>query len=491
MPPRRYTREPDAGAGLPHDWDTEREVLGALLQWPEELAEVRRTLAPSDFGRPAAGELYALLCRLADRERYMGLSSVHTSPEWDSEPSRFGGWAEVDGLSMLAPADPALIPKVVQRMLDTTRRRQLIERCRLIETEARDPLRDVGHRLDALGLARVADGPGRLAEVGRSLGWMTPSADWIGTTPAERDYLLHDRPTSQYDALGAGMLPRGNVGLLAAAGGVGKTYALCGLALSLVTGRPWLGWFPVGKSVGGRVALILGEEDAAEVHRRMHIQARAMGLEAHHGAALTGIRVLPGAALSGGLALVDVDPVTRATVATARARELRAYLAAEAEAGGWGWDAVLVDPLSRFAGADTETDNNAATRLVEQLELFTTLPGKPTVIAAHHTRKATEDGPPTLRRPTSAAVVRGSSALVDGARWVGALLAGPDGLATFGVVKSNYAPPPKVDNETGLVLVKPEGGGIRYATKEDIARATRPASSPTADRAVVAASRLA
>lgn len=458
--PRRYVRRP-ADKGLPHDWNTERALLGALLTAPELFAEVRVSVGVDDFHRPAHAHLFEVLCTLADRGAVPDLTIALAEVDRLDAAERVGGIAYVTALPQ-ACASVDLAPRYAQRVAEDAARRRLVLEARRIEADTLEG-KDVGAEFDRLGIPR-GDRAG-------SLPWCSGTA-WLAADPPERAYLLHDKPDEAtirrvgYDALGRGMLPRGKVALLAAPGGVGKTYALCGLALALATGEPWLGRFPVAPGVRGRVALILGEEDAGEVQRRLRAQAEVMELDLRRQAhRLDGIHALPGAGLS--LALVETDLLTRRTVPTERARELLAYLAREAERAGVGWDAVILDPLSRFAGADAETDNAAATRVIEQLERFTKLPGGPTVLAAHHVRKKSDDDPePTLRKPTSAAGVRGSSALVDGARWVARMEAGPESLVTFAVVKSNYAPLPDLGPD-GLVLIRPPArpGGIRAALR--------------------------
>jgi hypothetical protein len=265
------------------------------------------------------------------------------------------------------------------------------------------------------------------------------------------------------------MLPRGKVGILAAAGGVGKTYALCGLALAVVTGRRWLGHFPVGDKCTGRAVLILGEEDPGELQRRLHVQAQAMELGEHEQQAVTGILALPGAAIDT-LALTQPEE-HGGRAATVFAGGLFAHLKQIADETGKGWDVVILDPLSRFAGPDVEKDNSAATRLIQVLEGFTKLPGNPAVIVAHHTSQASRKEGPAELVTAAATAVRGATGLTDGSRWVGtldevAVSAGSNlpGHARFRVVKSNYGrfPPGSL-----LLTRVANGGGLRVATREE------------------------
>lgn len=280
----------------------------------------------------------------------------------------------------------------------------------------------------------------------------------------------------------APMMRRGKVGLLSARGGTGKSAALCGLALAVRTGRPWLqepmragdqgapGFGVDARARGGLVALLMGEEDLPELDRRLCKAAELMGLSAAElRAAAAGLVVAPLAGVEAAL----VEGAPGAYALGARAEALCAELEAHAKALGGVWSAVLLDPLSRFGGAACETDNAAATLAITALERLTQLPGNPAVLVAHHERKGGGDG---------ADAVRGASALVDGARWVGRLTVvqapdkerrgevGPyrpvvDGAAAsmvrLEVAKTNYTGP----MEPRLLTVA--DGGIRAARKAE------------------------
>lgn len=312
----------------------------------------------------------------------------------------------------------------------------------------------------------------RLASV-EALGFVRPAPAWFSEEPPPREYLLHLPSVVHGGGRGEGLLARGVPGILSAGGGTGKTYALVGLALAIVTRTPWLGRYPVGAATIGRCALLLGEEPLEEVRRRLYAQARALGLS------LAGLEdrllLLPGSG-AGDLALTQSQDGGQ-TAQTEFAGDLFEYLTEEA---GAGWDAILVDPLSHFAGPDTEKDNAAASRLMQTLARFTKLPGSPVVLMAHHERKpGNNDG-----TEASSATVRGSSAIVDNARWVARLATEKEakvppsieayGLVRFTVTKSNYAPP---EASRGDLLLRVKGGALRAATgaeREAIEGASEP-----------------
>ena len=306
------------------------------------------------------------------------------------------------------------------------------------------------------------------------------TAEDLGTKPPGRVWLLRQDTGDK----APGFFPLGKVGILSAPGGTGKTMALASLALAVATGRPWLqaggivsGYRePTGFGVGtpGRVALLLAEETADEVHRRLYYAGRMMGL-APDALALAAARVEIFA-----LASVNVALVTEDGEEEPRALELVERLAEIVKDDPAGWAAVILDPLSRFGGLGAEVDNGHATRAIQALERLTKLPGGPGVLVAHHERKGNGED-------AGQDAVRGSSALVDGARWAARLIpvfkprpkggkgkpAAPlerwtiDGnrAVELDLVKTNYTP--GIDERRLLILDGAHGGALRVATRSE------------------------
>jgi len=260
--------------------------------------------------------------------------------------------------------------------------------------------------------------------------------------PPARDYLLHHPD-------GEGFVPRGKPGLLNAAGGTGKTTALVQLAVCLATGRPWLGHYET-PAEPQRVLMLLGEEDEEEVRRKLYWTSEAMGLEAaEHRAVEEFVVALPLA----GHAL----PLLRAgehgnLEGTEHSDAVLELLHTRDD---WGF--VVVDPVSRFTGVNTEGDNIVATRYAQELERFCKAPGKPTVCAVGHTSKqARKDGE---------ADFRGVTGLFDAVRWALTLNVPskeqPRRLK-LDVAKNNLAPPSE-----GIALVRGERGLLYGETPEE------------------------
>lgn len=289
-----------------------------------------------------------------------------------------------------------------------------------------------------------------LAELGPS------PADWFTEPPPKRPVLLSDglKP----------VLHRGVVGLLVAPGGAGKSQALVQLALAVAQGKPWLaGDGSPGFAVEdrGRVLLALAEEDNNEIRRRVYRAAYAEnGNKPLTEAQAEALRdnLLPLGLCGRRVGMLNEENELNADWAEA----LRVRLA---ELGPWSL--LVLDPLSRWGGPNVETDNYAATQAVTMLESLTGLPGNPAVVMAHHTNKGALSGD-----RTDQGAARGSSGLVDGARWVANLdlIAGRTDRVRFHVTKSNYAArPPELFLQRGKHgrLVPMSEGEMRAAKEEE------------------------
>ncbi len=296
---------------------------------------------------------------------------------------------------------------------------------------------------------------------------------WLDHEPAERRYLLRTKlqGTARISEP-VGFLPLGRVGLGVGSGAAGKSWALAQLGLSVATGCDWLGTYEV--ETPGKVLLVFGEEETAEVQRRLFYASRLANLGSEQRQRAAGnIMALPLCGESVSFMYGDADLRLRYrdkdTPIPADARRTPFYweLLKRIEASGVEWSLIVIDPLSRFAGPDAETDNAAATAFVVMLEQLTKVPGNPTVLAAHHSNKGARQ-----QGATDATAARGSSALVDGARWVANLEGLPrveganvPDMVRMRTVKSNYAYVPEP-----LVLCRDvtNRGALRPATRAEI-----------------------
>lgn len=296
-----------------------------------------------------------------------------------------------------------------------------------------------------------------------------PVVDFGDAPPPPRRFLLHT-------ATGEGYMPLGKATLLTSAGGTGKTTAIVQLAVSLALGRRWLDAFTIGHDAGRDSLLLLGEEDAEEVARKLHWTTAAMGLtRTEIDEVKRRVRAVPcaGLALSllqrgeGDLLMSgpDIDDV-------------RALLGQSKNPG-----LVVVDPVSRFAGIDVESSNATATRFVQELEQFTAREfGAPTVLLSGHSSK--------FARRNESADSRGVTALPDAVRWHATMLTDPTEplRVKLAVEKTNltrpHAPVYLARGENGLLHVEGAADTERRELAEARAKATAEAEAAAAAAAL-------
>ena len=305
--------------------------------------------------------------------------------------------------------------------------------------------------------------------LGEVWGWLR-ERNWPEEKPPERRWLLK-RPAApeEESAHPRGFLPLGKVGMLAAAGGAGKTMALAQLAAAVATGRPWLGHYTIPAESRGPVLLALGEEDEEEVRRRLYDIREGLALTPEEwGALKQNLMILPLAGRA--VQLVSAQGRDGKPEETPFFHELRRRI----EGAGVDWRLLVLDPLSRWAGPETETDNFAATRFVAAVESLSQVPGNPTVLLAHHTTKVARRG----LDAGEATAARGASALTDGVRWVANLLY-PEGssLPHLSLVKSNYTA-----RAPALPMKREEGGVLRALSRQELDKLAADARSGKANK---------
>lgn len=369
----------------------EREALTIALGSHTTPArpEILDALATDMFRVPAYRQIASIAIRLRADGEHLSWETVRARLEPDARASL----ADLEsGLSRIrdtlrAGDDDAVVADLIERRAWVRAGTLVRDAAAAVESGDAPALRRIAAEL-------AEHGERATSSIDRLDAW---GEDPLGTPPEPRPWLLRDQRT------GLPFMPAGVSALLASAGGVGKTQAALQLALSIASGRPWLGTFDVRE---GSVLLVLAESDRAEVSERLHHASVSLGLDA--AARARAAKRVHVAALAGrSSAVVEMD-ASGNVVPTAHLFDLRRYLAANAD----DWRLVVADPLSRLGPSQGENDAAAMTRTVTALESFCGLPGAPVALLLHHTSKAGRDG-----GKVSASAIRGSTSIHDAVRF--------------------------------------------------------------------------
>jgi len=235
----------------------------------------------------------------------------------------------------------------------------------------------------------------------------------LDTEPPEREWIVRDR------------LPLDVVGLLAAAGGTGKSMAVLQLAVATCTGLGWLG-MPIERT--GSVLILSAEDDRDEIHRRLHtvVHHYRDAVDPFNGSGQWGAHADLIRQRLHVLDRVGEDNRLTAKIDRETIRTGFADRVIQTVAGLTGPVLIVLDPLSRFDGGEPN-DNADGTRLIESAEHMRKAT-RATVLLPHHVSKA------SMGKDSGQEAVRGASGLVDGARWVGLLATmRPDAAKEYGV----------------------------------------------------------
>lgn len=278
------------------------------------------------------------------------------------------------------------------------------------------------------------------------------------TVPSSRRWLLRDLRNDR-----EGVVPTGKLGLVAAIGGGGKTQILTQLGEAVALGQPWLGTFDTGG--GGKVLMVLGEEDDDEVDRRAyksHVLFPTGTTPPPNGFLVT----LPLVGRPGAYTLIEKKTGTPSKFCA----ELRAYIK---DRGPFAL--VILDPLARFASGEVERDNDLATAFIMACESLIPAGSDTAVILAHHvSQTGSAQG---LDLDVSA--TRGVTGLVNAGRWT--MLLGSKqgerqdgrtvGLLRLHLGKSNYsrrmAPLDLMFTDTGAIVLLSEDTHAEVKTQAD------------------------
>ena len=252
-------------------------------------------------------------------------------------------------------------------------------------------------------------------------------------------------------------LPRGDVGMIAAPGGTGKTRLGLQLAIAVALGTAWP--WPSPPRPAGRVLYLAGEETEATLLDRL----RAIATGTRRSTAEMDL-------LGERLDLHALGCFPEATLALGPG--LGPLGEALLELAPGTYRLVVLDPLATFAGIDAENDNATATRLVKYLRAIAAT-SEAAVLVLHHVAKAA-----ILAHQTHLAVAaRGAVGLTDGVCW----------QAQLTRLSEESEGSPGASDQRLLVVAKAnhvrEGASCRLRFGPDGVLYATPAATPSSRRA--------
>ena len=227
---------------LPEAIESERALLGGLIQKPDDLAIVAEFVRPEDFYLPTHGALFKLLIEMNGQGKSIDLVTVVDQIGREDGSEQYGGIAYVSELPDQVPST-ANLPFYAQSIRDMSALRDVIRASRELMERAYAKPREVGGLLEhaAKEFTGIGQGQGRRSWerisliVDKELRRMEVLAESEGTTTgAPTGFVDLDRKL-------AGLQPT-DLLILAARPAMGKT----ALALNITQNVALLGKLPVG-----------------------------------------------------------------------------------------------------------------------------------------------------------------------------------------------------------------------------------------------------
>jgi RecA-family ATPase len=241
---------------LPHDFEAEQAVLGALMAVPTAFGEVSLILQIEHFADPLHGRIYRHIHELHNTGQAANPITLKKALNGDSDLENAGGHTYLVGLmsSSLQVAAPA---QVAQLLIELHRRRKFIKTA---EAAIANSYGEGGHeQVETLSreLCQLAAGTSKAFDN------VTFARSLAGQPVPVRPWIVPD------------WVPMRQVTLLSGDGGVGKSLLALQLMAAASSGTPWIGLQVERVATFG----LFAEDDEAELHRRLTDVCRAAGIE--------------------------------------------------------------------------------------------------------------------------------------------------------------------------------------------------------------------
>ena len=146
----------------PEAIESERALLGGLIERPDQVAVISESVSPEDFFLPHHGQLYKLLVDMSARGDSIDLVTVLEQIRREDRSQEFGGVAYVSELPEQVPST-ANLPFYAGNIRDMATLRGLIKTNREAMAEAYAKPRDVGALVEQVvkNLTAIGQGQGR------------------------------------------------------------------------------------------------------------------------------------------------------------------------------------------------------------------------------------------------------------------------------------------------------------------------------------------
>lgn len=133
--------------GAPHNWETERSLLGGILLDSRQVPDLLERVAAEDFARPSHQQLFRILVEMQERHGAVDIVSLLDEVERRSDLGDLGGASYLAALPSACPSVDNLMV-YAERVREHAVRRRLLEAAQAIVEEVKGGSSDLASLLD-------------------------------------------------------------------------------------------------------------------------------------------------------------------------------------------------------------------------------------------------------------------------------------------------------------------------------------------------------